>query len=123
MGSITAETAPADNHPDIADMATVDSNGSQEQKVVEPKEKSLPTTIPENGKSYSYHNPYHLTATQIYKLRKQRVLPKLPHISEEELEDKSKSDSFVKTIAVFQIIWATIQVIVRTARKLAISQL
>jgi hypothetical protein len=120
---ITTETAPADNHPDMTDMAIVDSSGSQAQKVVEPKEKSLPTTIPENGKSYSYHNPYHLRATQIYKLRDKRVLPKLPHISEEELEDKSKSDSFVKTIAVFQIIWATIQIIVRTARKLAISQL
>jgi len=120
---ITAETTPADNHPDMTNMATGDSNGSQEQKVVEPKENSLPATIPENGKSRPYHNPYHLTATQIYKLRDKRVLLKLPHISEEELEDKSKSDSFVKTITIFQIIWATIQIIVRTARKLAISQL
>jgi len=120
---ITAETAPADNHPDITDMAIVDSNGSQEQKVVEPKGKSLPAAILENGKSYFYHNPYHLTATQIYKLRDKRVLPKLPHINEEELKDKSKSDSFVKTIAVLQIIWVTLQIILRTARKLAISQL
>jgi hypothetical protein len=98
---ITAETAPADNHPDIIDIAVV---RNQEQKVVEPKEEFLPTTFPDSGKSYFYHNLYHLTALQIYKLRDKRVLPKLPYISKEELEDKSKSDSFIKTIAVFQMI-------------------
>jgi hypothetical protein len=117
---ITAEIAPADNHPDMMDIAVV---RNQEQKVVEPKEESLPTTFPDSGKSNFYHNPYHLTALQIYKLRDKRVLPKLPYISEEELEDKSKSDSFIKTIAIFQMIWATTQIVIRTARGLAISQL
>ena len=120
---ITAKSTPTNNHPDTTTFATADSNASQERKIVEPKENSLPATISENGQSRPYRNPYHLKATQIYKLRKERVLPKLPHISKEELEDKSKSDSFVKTIAIFQIIWAVIQIIVRTARKLAISQL
>jgi hypothetical protein len=77
------------------------------------KEKSLPAAIPENGKSYN--NLYHLTATEIYTLWDKRVPLKLLHISKEELEDKSKSNPFVKTIAVFRIVWATLQIIVRTA--------
>jgi len=44
-------------------------------------------------------------------------------LRKDELDDKPKSDSFIKAIATFQIIWATIQVIVRTVRKIAVSQL
>jgi hypothetical protein len=80
-------------------------------------------TISENSGSYPYHNPYHLTALEICRLRDEGTLPKLPYISEEELGDKSKSNSFIKAIAIFQITWATIQIIVRTVRKIAISQL
>ena len=57
---IKAKTTPADNHPNMTTMARVDSNGSQEQRIVEPKDNSLPVTIPENGQSRPYHNPYHL---------------------------------------------------------------
>jgi hypothetical protein len=71
----------------------------------------------------SYYDPYHLTGRQILQLRKDRILPRLPDISETELADRSKSDAFVKAIAIFQILWATIQIIVRTAKKLVISQL
>ena len=86
-------------------------------------QESHPTAVSENGGSYPYHNPYHLTALGICKLREDGTLQKLPSISEEELSDKSKSNSFIKAIAIFQIIWATMQIIVRTVRKIAISQL
>ena len=107
------------NGPEKADMSgtqVIDNN----DKVVQ---ESYPTAVSENGGSYPYNNPYHLTALEICKLREEGTLPKLPYISEEELRDKSKSNSFIKAIAIFQIIWSTIQIIVRTVRKIAISQL
>ena len=69
--------------------------------------ESHPTVVSENGGSDPYHNPYHLTALEICELRDEGTLPKLPYISEEELGDKSKSNSFIKAIAIFQIVWAT----------------
>jgi hypothetical protein len=84
---------------------------------------SLPSMIFGSEGKISYHNPYHLTGRQIWQLRKKDILPSLPQISEAELQDRSKSDAFVKAIALFQILWAIVQIIVRTARKLTISQL
>ncbi|KAI0596705.1 hypothetical protein F4775DRAFT_603314 [Biscogniauxia sp. FL1348] len=71
----------------------------------------------------TYHNPYHLTAKEIYVLRTRGILQTLPSITKEEIDDKCKSDSLVKAIAVIQILWTTLQIAVRAARKLAISQL
>jgi len=83
----------------------------------------LPPMVAGGANEISYCHPYHLTGRQIWQLRKDRILPSLPYISETELADRSKSDAFVKLIALFQILWATVQIIVRTARKLVISQL
>jgi hypothetical protein len=66
---------------------------------------------------------FYLDAQILYELRREKIIPKLPSITKEELEDKSKSDPFVKAIAIVQISWATLQIIVRAARKLPISQL
>jgi hypothetical protein len=66
---------------------------------------------------------FYIDARVLRKLRREKIIPKLPSITKEELEDKSKSDSFVKAIAIVQISWATLQIITRTARKLPISQL
>jgi hypothetical protein len=66
---------------------------------------------------------FYLDAQALCKLRRTKIIPKLPSITEGELEDKSKNDSFVKAIAIVQISWATLQIIARTARKLPISQL
>lgn len=52
-----------------------------------------------------------------------RVLPRLHKISGEEIKDKSKSNLFVKIVAVIQVVWVTVQVIVRTSRGLPVSQL
>jgi len=66
---------------------------------------------------------YHLDARQILTLRSEGQLKKLPCITKGEVNDKSKGDSFTKAIAVGQISWTVIQVCVRGARGLAISQL
>ena len=57
---------------DISGTQVIDND-----KVVQ---KSHPATISENGGSYPYRNPYHLTAIEICKLRDDGTLPKLPYI-------------------------------------------
>ncbi|KAK0516317.1 hypothetical protein JMJ35_000920 [Cladonia borealis] len=66
---------------------------------------------------------YHLVGDDIVKLRRQGALSRLPYISLEELQDRSKVDSFTRAIAVVQILWTVIQICTRAARHLAISQL
>jgi hypothetical protein len=68
-------------------------------------------------------NPCHVSAVDIFTLRQSDHLKKLPHITEDEINDKSKSNPFVKAIAVTQILWMVVQIIVRKSRGLAISQL
>ncbi|KAE8442737.1 hypothetical protein EG329_002877 [Mollisiaceae sp. DMI_Dod_QoI] len=75
---------------------------------------------------WRYHNPlypFHLTASQLYMLRSEGYLQKLPVITEDEINARSKNDSFSKAIAMVQIFWNAFQVIVRAIRGLAISQL
>ena len=45
------------------------------------------------------------------------------NISEAEIQDKSKSDALSKFIAVIQIFWLTVMVIIRVIRRISISQL
>jgi hypothetical protein len=68
-------------------------------------------------------NPCHVTAEDIFILRQSEHLKKLPHVTEDEINDRSKSNSFVKAIAVTQSLWMVVQIIVRTSRGLAITQL
>jgi hypothetical protein len=70
-----------------------------------------------------YNNPFHLNGPQIIELRKSGLLSRLPYITVEEINDKSKSDSMVRLIAIVQIVWTVAQVITRAVRHLAISQL
>jgi hypothetical protein len=70
-----------------------------------------------------YNNPFHLCASQILELRRTGLLRRLPYITIEEINDKSKSDSLVRAIAVVQILWTVVQIITRAARHLAVSQL
>ena len=73
--------------------------------------------------SNSCPNPVHLTASVIIALRKADLLSRLPYITVDEINDKSKSDAFARAIAVVQIAWTVVQIIARGARHLAISQL
>ncbi|CZR67416.1 uncharacterized protein PAC_17315 [Phialocephala subalpina] len=65
----------------------------------------------------------HLNIKQIIALREAGLLPRLPYITLEELQDRNKSDSLIRVIAIVQIVWSVVQIIVRAARRLAISQL
>lgn len=64
-----------------------------------------------------------LTGRHIRELRKSKWLERLPDITAAEIGDKSKGDVLVKCIAVIQIFWAIVQIIVRAKRMLTISQL
>ncbi|KAL7788058.1 hypothetical protein V8C43DRAFT_288209 [Trichoderma afarasin] len=74
-------------------------------------------------KEQKHHNPYHLNGKCIYLLREKGYITKLPNITEEEIKDKSKGDVFVKFIALGQIVWSSIQIIVRAVRRLPVSPL
>lgn len=73
--------------------------------------------------SSEYSNPYHLLASDLVALKEAGFLARLPYITKAELNDKNKSDSLVRFVAVVQILWIIIQIIVRGARHLAVSQL
>ncbi len=70
-----------------------------------------------------HEDPFHLTAAGIIRLRRAGRLPKLPSITIDEIEDKSKSDAFARTISIIQIGWISIQAIARAIRHLPVSQL
>ncbi|KAJ3481602.1 hypothetical protein NLI96_g7543 [Meripilus lineatus] len=52
-----------------------------------------------------------------------RSLVRAPRISEQGIQDKSKSDMLTKTIALFQVAWFIIQLCARYHEKLAITEL
>jgi hypothetical protein len=81
------------------------------------------TTEPNDAPPMSYSNPYHLVASNILALREAGLLTKLPSITQEEINDKSKSDGLIRAITVVQIVWMMVQIIVRASRNLTISQL
>jgi hypothetical protein len=56
-------------------------------------------------------------------LRSSGDLVPLPNIPTANLDDKSKDDIVIKLIAIFQVFWFVLQVIVRAAKGLNISQL
>lgn len=66
---------------------------------------------------------YVLLPDMFLDLRKKGDIPRLPNITKEEIHDKSKANIFVKALAVIQVFWMCVQVIVRHTRGLAISQL
>jgi len=116
--------------PEIADAPTEPKASEAISKAIEPN--TLVVTTLENEERLDieiqtqisgFSNPYHLGANDIFALRETGVLSRLPYISPDELQDRSKSDSLVRTIAVVQILWVIIQILTRASRHLAISQL
>lgn len=65
----------------------------------------------------------HLTASEIYALRQRGILQKLPKITTADINDRSKGDIFVKTLAVIQVFWMMLQVLIRDSRKIDIAPL
>jgi hypothetical protein len=64
-----------------------------------------------------------LDANQLALARKRGIIDELPCITEDEIDDLSKGDLFLKVLAVFQILWLCIQLITRLSRKLPATQL
>jgi hypothetical protein len=101
-------------------------NGTQTELVILVSESNVDSESAQIKKStlaLSYSNPFHLMASDICRLREAGLLARLLYVTIEEINDKSKGDSFTRAIAIFQIVWTVIQVIARAARHLAISQL
>lgn len=68
-------------------------------------------------------NSYILTGERILNLRSTNKMGKLPGITATEIHDRGKSNIFVKVVAVIQVLWTAVQVIVRSVRGLTVSQL
>lgn len=64
-----------------------------------------------------------LDARQLRLARELGVLARLPHIHEQNLEDQNKGDGLLKALAVLQVLWLIITLIIRAARHLPSSQL
>lgn len=54
-----------------------------------------------------------LTAAQLIEARRRKLVAQLPHITEDELSDRNKGDLLLKILALLQVSWMAIQIIVR----------
>ncbi|KAK5996334.1 hypothetical protein PT974_03089 [Cladobotryum mycophilum] len=64
-----------------------------------------------------------LDSRQLAIARELGVIEKLPWIREEEINDKSKADFLVKLLAIIQILWLIVQLIVRRIHRVPFTQL
>ncbi|KAJ6031111.1 hypothetical protein N7540_001843 [Penicillium herquei] len=73
----------------------------------------------------SHHETNYLTLNcrQILALRKTGILKRLPDISTDEIQDRSKADSLLRAITIIQILWLCVQTIARWVEGLAVTQL
>lgn len=78
------------------------------------------STLRDDGHSYAIR---HLVKEDIFILRERGLLASLPRIRADQINDMSKGDFFAKAVAVTQVTWMVIQVGVRRARGLPITQL
>jgi hypothetical protein len=112
----------ASNEVEISGLESGLDNKPWESHTVSPVTAVLTEADKQPGAS-SCQKLYHLSGSEIIKLRSEGQLKKIPRITKDEINDKSKNDSFAKAIALGQISWTVIQVCVRGARGLAIAQL
>jgi hypothetical protein len=91
--------------------------------VIRSGKKSQQRTEGQGNRGMTYSNFTYLTSIHLIALRETGELQSLPNVSLEDIDDKSKSDMFARLIAIAQITWIVLQVIVRAAKGLAISQL
>jgi hypothetical protein len=68
-------------------------------------------------------NLWVLNTQQLYLARKFNIIKCLPQISMEEIEDKNKGDAVVKLLALCEVVWLILQLIVRKVRHLPSTQL
>src|ERR1700759_3257725 len=63
-------------------------------------------------------NLWVLNTQQLVLARKYGIIKCLPQVSMEELDDKNKGDAAVKLLALFEVAWLIMQLIVREVRRL-----
>lgn len=68
-------------------------------------------------------NLWVLNAQQLFLARKFGIIKQLPNVSMEEIEDKNKGDVVIKILALLEVAWLIIQLIVRKLRNLPSTQL
>lgn len=108
---------------DPAAPATLEE-GSQVRNIDHANGDITPSAVQQQSPTnFTENRAIHLIAHDLYSLRHRGILRKLPNITSSEINDKSKGDVFVKSVAVVQVIWVMLQVIVRAAKKLDVSQL
>ena len=68
-------------------------------------------------------NLWVLNTQQLFLARKFGIIKRLPRVSMEEIDDKNKGDAAVKLLALFEVAWLILQLIVREVRHLPSTQL
>ncbi|PWY85100.1 hypothetical protein BO83DRAFT_442474 [Aspergillus eucalypticola CBS 122712] len=89
------------------------------------KEKGKQANIIIQNPAQKFEDIYYLTATEALKIMcsTNTTIPGLEDISVEEIKDRSKTDSFMRILAIGQILWVIIQIISRATYGLAVTQL
>jgi hypothetical protein len=64
-----------------------------------------------------------LDARQLLTARSRGLVVSLPRLTEDDINDRSKSDALVKAITAFNVLWLVVQLIVRAAQHLPVTQL
>ncbi|RAH63554.1 hypothetical protein BO85DRAFT_444801 [Aspergillus piperis CBS 112811] len=90
----------------------------------EKPEKQIQSTLI-GDPAKKFEEVFYLTAVEALKLlcKKEKSIPGLDNVSEEEINARSKSDMFMRLLAVGQIVWVVIQILSRWAYGLAVTQL
>ncbi|GAQ44603.1 hypothetical protein AtubIFM61612_007691 [Aspergillus tubingensis] len=88
-----------------------------------PEKQTQPTLTGDPAKKFE--EVFYLTAIEALKLlcSTETSIPGLENVSEEEINARSKSDMFMRLLAVGQTVWVVIQIISRWAYGLAVTQL
>jgi hypothetical protein len=68
-------------------------------------------------------NLWVLNSLQLFLARKFGIIKRLPRVSMEEIDDKNKGDAAVKTLALLEVAWLVMQLIVRHIKHLPSTQL
>ena len=68
-------------------------------------------------------NIWTVDGVQLQYLRKVGIISRLPRLTEEEMKDRSKGDLLTKSMALLQVLWLSVQLILRKAQGLPSTQL
>ena len=68
-------------------------------------------------------NIWILDSKQLVLAREHRVIEKLPSLRTEEIQDRSKSDGMVRLLAVIQLVWLAVQLVMRRIDKIPFAAL